>query len=221
LNTPPFPTQIYNPSNDSWTRGAAMPTGRTDFGIVNLDDTIYVIGGYTYTLSPWVSMGIYGGTLIGGPMTPTATNEQYVPSGYGTPDPAYALEHIPPKISVISPVNVTYNESSIPLTFSVNKSLNWSAYSIDLQQNITIMGNQTIGNLTNGLHSVTIYANDTYGNIGASQTINFTIAIPKAESFPTATVAAVSVVAVVAVVLTGLLVYFKKRKPLGKGVQKS
>jgi hypothetical protein len=209
LNTPPFPTQIYNPSTDSWTLGASMPTGRTDFGMVNLNDTIYVIGGYTYTLSPWVSMGIYGGTIIGGPMVPTAVNEQYVPNGYGTPDPAYALEHIPPKITVISPANVTYNESSISLTFSVDKSLNWSAYSLDTQQNITIIGNQTIGNLTNGLHSLTLYANDTYGNTGASETINFTIALPKAESFSTATVAAVSV-AVTVVTVAGVVVYLKK-----------
>jgi hypothetical protein len=69
------------------------------------------------------------------------------------------------------------------------------------------MGNQTIGNLTNGLHSLTIYANDTLGNTGASQTINFTIAKP--ESFPTLPVVAFS--ASVVVVVAGLSVYFKKR----------
>jgi hypothetical protein len=59
------------------------------------------------------------------------------------------------------------------------------------------------------LHSITVYANDTFGNIGA-ETITFTIAKP--ETFPTATVAAVSGASAVVVVAAGLLIYFKKRK---------
>jgi hypothetical protein len=69
----------------------------------------------------------------------------------------------------------------------------------------------TLTGLSNGFHNVTVYATEEAGNVGASQTINFNIAIPKAESFSTATVAAVSAVAVV-VVVVGLLVYLKKRK---------
>jgi hypothetical protein len=83
------------------------------------------------------------------------------------------------------------------------------SYSLDGKQNVSITGNYTIANLSNGLHNVTIYANDTFGNIGTSQTISFTI--DKTKSFPTLPVVAVSVaVAVFAVV--GLLVYLKKRK---------
>jgi hypothetical protein len=54
-----------------------------------------------------------------------------------------------------------------------------------------------------------VYANDTFGNIGASETINFAIAKP--EPFPTATVVIVSGVVVV-VVIAGSLIFFKKRK---------
>jgi len=50
------------------------------------------------------------------------------------------------------------------------------------------------------------YANDTFGNIGASETITFTVA---SEPFPTAPVVAVSGALTV---VAGLLVYFKKRK---------
>jgi hypothetical protein len=70
----------------------------------------------------------------------------------------------------------------------------------------------TLTALPNGAHNVTVYATDKDGNVGASQTINFTTAVPKAATFPTVTVAVVSAVAVVLVV-AGMLVYFKKHKP--------
>jgi parallel beta-helix repeat protein len=120
----------------------------------------------------------------------------------------YEQEITPPKISVLLPLNQTYSNSTVHLVFTVDKAINWTGYSLDGQQNVTITGNTTIANITSGLHNIIVYANDTYGNIGASQIISFTIAKP--EPFPTATVAAVS--GIVAVVV-GLLVYFKKHKP--------
>lgn len=119
----------------------------------------------------------------------------------------YLLETTPPKISVLSPLNQTYIDSSVSLDFSVDKTVSWMGYSFD-GQNTTITGNTTVANMTVGLHSITVYANDTFGNMGASQTITFIVAKP--ESFPTATVAAVSGTSVV--LAAGLLVYFKKSK---------
>jgi len=69
-----------------------------------------------------------------------------------------------------------------------------------------MMGNTTLTELSSGSHTLTIYANDTVGNMGTSSTIDFNIA----EPFPTTLAAAASGVAV-AVVGAGLLVYFKKR----------
>ncbi len=88
------------------------------------------------------------------------------------------FQSIAPKITLSSPQNQTYNESSVPLVFSTDKTSNWTAYSLDGKQNVTVTGNRTITELTNGLHNVLVYANDSLGNIGASQTINFTIAVP-------------------------------------------
>jgi hypothetical protein len=67
----------------------------------------------------------------------------------------------------------------------------------------------TLTGLSNGSHNVTVYATDEAGNVGTSQTINFTIAKP--ESFPT-TLVAVASVASVAVIGVILLIYFRKRK---------
>jgi parallel beta-helix repeat protein len=124
-----------------------------------------------------------------------------------------ALQTTPPRISLVSPLNQTYHDSNVSLIFSVNvlspiKSVNWTGYSLDGKRNVTVTGNTTLTGLSSGVHNVTVYANDTYGNMAASETIDFTIPKP----FPIVPVAAVSVAVAVAVATaTGLLVYFKKR----------
>ena len=84
-----------------------------------------------------------------------------------------------------------------------------SSYSLDSKENITISENESLTGLPNGLHNITLYANDTFGNVATSQTNNFTIAKPQ-QTFPTAIVITASGAA--AVVATGLLVYFEKYK---------
>lgn len=189
-------TMIYNPADDSWTSGDPMPIGRVDFGVAVINDTFYAVGGSNI---PQSFFDTYG---------PTATNEQYLPVGYGTPDPSYVLENTSPKISVLSPLNQTYNKSYIPLLFTANKAVDWMGYSLNGQQNVTLTGNGTIINLKNGLQNVTVYANDTFGNMGAS-TVSFTVA--GQGTFPTSTVAAVSVAAVVVIGVV-LALIAKKRK---------
>ena len=96
----------------------------------------------------------------------------------------YVLKTTPPKISLLSPLNQTYNGSTVPLVFNVDKQVNWTGYSLDNEQNATLTGNSTIAEMANGLHSVTVYANDTYGNIGASETTSFTVAKPEPSPTP-------------------------------------
>jgi N-acetylneuraminic acid mutarotase len=179
--------QVYDPQNDSWTFAADhLPIrNRAAIGVVN--DMLYVIGGYTLTYpNPWTPVTTY-----------YATNEQYTPFGYGT---------APPVVSVVSPENKNYNSSSVSLAFTVNKPAVWMGYSLDGQETVTINGNTTIAGLPNGLHSVKVYAKDSFENTGTSETISFSVEAP----FPTTLIAAS--VAAVAVVIAGLLLYFKKRK---------
>jgi N-acetylneuraminic acid mutarotase len=191
-------TDIYDPAADNWATGTPAPTDRLIAKVAIVNDTFYLIGGRT---------GQWGYITM---EYPTTLNEQYTPVGYGTPDPSYLLETTPPKISVQSLLNQTYNESSVPLVFTIDKPVNWVGYSLDGEQNVTVTGNCTVANMTNGLHTITVYANDTFGNVGASETITFNVAKP--EPFPTATVAAVSGASAVVVVVAGLFIYFKKRK---------
>jgi N-acetylneuraminic acid mutarotase len=198
----PPTNQVYNLDTNTWSIAAAMPKMRMDFGVAVLNDVLYAIGGY------------YLDDTMHSIVTPNSVNEQYTPIGYGTPDPSYLppIESNPPVITVCSPVNETYNASSFSLVFTVNKPSNWAGYSLDDKENITVTGNFTLADLPNGLHTLTVYANDTLGNMGVSETLNFTIVVPEQEPepFPTVPVAAIAVVAVI--VAASLLVYNKKHK---------
>jgi undecaprenyl-diphosphatase len=77
-------------------------------------------------------------------------------------------------VSILSPENKTYTLSEILLTFTVNASISWAGYSLDGQASITAVGNTTLANLVEGLHSLVVYANDTVGTF-SSQTVHFTI----------------------------------------------
>jgi N-acetylneuraminic acid mutarotase len=185
--------EIYDPENDTWMLGANLPTNRIGFSIAAVNDKLYAIGGTveTYPLGAVIDE-IYNDT-------PIAVNEQYTPLGYGT---------VPPFVSVVSPKNRNYTSSEVSLNFTVNRLVSWMGYSLDGQDNVTVTGNTTSSGLSNGLHNVTVYARDEFGNTGVSETVWFTVA---EASFPATLVAGVSG-ASVAVVGLGLLVYFKKRK---------
>jgi N-acetylneuraminic acid mutarotase len=186
---PLYTNQVYDPERDSWVVGASIPTRRLAFGVAVVNDLLYVIGGLTETFDMFWNSNV---TLY-------ATNEQYTPFGYGT---------VPPEIAVVSPEHKTYTSGIVSLAFAVNKPAAWMGYSLDGQDNVTVTGNTTITGLSSGLHNVTVYARDEFGNTGASETVCFTIA---EEPFQVAPVAVASI-ATVAVVGVGLLVYFKKRK---------
>lgn len=76
----------------------------------------------------------------------------------------------PPTITITSPVNgTTYTTTnSINLNYSVNEPTAWEGHSLDDAENVSLYGNMTLTGLSNGLHNITVYANDTAGNMGQS-----------------------------------------------------
>jgi parallel beta-helix repeat protein len=84
-------------------------------------------------------------------------------------------ESTPPTITIISPENKTYSTNTIPLTFTIDEPADWIGYSLDGQMNETITESITSPTLPDGVHRIVVYANDTYGNMGESATIYFTI----------------------------------------------
>jgi hypothetical protein len=79
----------------------------------------------------------------------------------------------PPAIAILSPQNKTFDINHVPLTFTINESASWICYSLDGQSNVTITGNTTLIDLSDGTHTVIVYANDTSGNMGASEVVYF------------------------------------------------
>ncbi len=190
---PPYFVRVYDPEKDVWSFGADIPMHRKLLGVAAVNDVLYAIGGYTSTYPDFFSIS-YGPTN-----TPYATNEQYTPFGYGT---------VPPAVAVVSPENKTYASGSITLDFTVNKPASWISYSLDGQENVTVTGNTTLSDLSSGLHNVTVYAKDAFGNEAASETITFTVE----EPFPTVPVAVVSAASIATVAAAGLVLTRRKRR---------
>jgi parallel beta-helix repeat protein len=78
-------------------------------------------------------------------------------------------------VRIITPGNTTYRGENVSLTFSVDFGPSWMGYSLDDQANVTIAGNTTLSGLSCGSHHITIYANDTSGNMFSSVEVYFTI----------------------------------------------
>jgi hypothetical protein len=82
---------------------------------------------------------------------------------------------VPPNIKILSPTNMIYATSSVPLIFTVDKVTSWIGYVLDGQANITIPGNTTLVALEDGAHYVIVYANGTDGKMGASCKVCFSV----------------------------------------------
>jgi len=121
----------------------------------------------------------------------------------------------PPAISIVSPENKTYTVNSVSLSFTVSETTTWVKYSLDGQENVTITGDRTLPDLSDGVHSITVYAQDTDGQTGTS-TIYFTIA--EGAETPTETTQSDSsliiliAAAIAVVVVVGVVFYFLKIK---------
>jgi hypothetical protein len=195
-------TQTYNPRTDRWSILDSNSSLNYYVSVAVLDDKFYFLGGFF--LRP--SEPRDGPSVNKFQEEYSGANVEYTPLDYGIPDPAFTN----PKITLVSPENITYDASSIQLNFTVDKPIEWIGYCLDSQENVTAVGNSTIADLSDGQHNVTVYADDTFGNKGASQTATFAVAIPEVN-FPTPTVAAISGTISIIVVGAGILLYLKKR----------
>jgi N-acetylneuraminic acid mutarotase len=220
-----FTAQSYNPSTNTWTNISPINIVRDSAGVAVVNDKLYVIGGYTYVPSSPPSLFPVKTAF-------SAANEQYAPSsGNETSNPS----NTPPisnetsntssasntsnnsntsnisntssvRITLLSPTNQTYFSHDVSLLFRVDNVSSLIRYSLDGQKATTIAGNTTITGLKNGLHNITIYVENSLGNVEASETSYFNIA---EESFPLTSIVVISTITVIA--FLGVVVYFKKK----------
>lgn len=143
--------------------------------------------------------GVYSADLVGKLFSLTNASRIY-----------FSVDITPPTVRVFSIENKTYEKFDAPLNFTVNESFSQTKYSLDKQENMTISNNTTFANLTYGMHNITVYAWDNAGNIGASETIEFTIESPKPNLFESLTIT-IFIIATM-IIVTSLLLYRRQRK---------
>jgi hypothetical protein len=169
-------------------------------------------------------VGWAGYTIDGGPVVTSRINTTLTGLSYRThvlrvyandsagnecfsPTIAFTVKDIEhPVISILSEA-VRYNASTIPLEFVVDKNFSWLGYCLDGQPNVTISGNTTLTGLSTGSHSLKVYANDTSGNVGVSESFDFTIVGD--DAFPILFLIPILLIMGVAV---AVMVYLKKLK---------
>ena len=113
------------------------------------------------------------------------------------------------RIIILSPENITYSTTEIPLNLLVSQPMSWIGYRLDSQAYVTISGNITLTGLSQGTHSLTVYGNTAEGALSSSETIVFNVKTP--ESSAIVPVAAISV-SLASIVAAGLLLYHRKRQ---------
>jgi len=128
--------------------------------------------------------------------------------------------YVTPSLALISPKNKTYRTSEIPLTFSINAEYRNVHYSLDGTKNIFISGNSTITNLSDGKHTILMFADfsDKYHNwspTGQGTSFNIDTKTPENNLLSlnqTNEIIIVSAVAVIVGLSLGFLIYRRHRK---------
>jgi hypothetical protein len=93
----------------------------------------------------------------------------------------YPPDTTPPIITILSPQNTTYTATSFYLKVSLNEATSWIGYSLDSKANVILWTNKPAGTYDTyvqaslGSHNVIVYANDTFGNMGNSSKVYFTL----------------------------------------------
>lgn len=86
------------------------------------------------------------------------------------------VDHTHPIVTLLSPTNTTTYQTDPQLHFNVSEPTSWMGYSIDEQNNVTLTENTSnLTGLSNGSHSLTVFARDKGGNTGLSKTVSFSI----------------------------------------------
>jgi hypothetical protein len=116
------------------------------------------------------------------------------------------IEATPLKLHILSPSNQTYIESNLSLSFTINRAVDTLSYSLDGKDNITLNGNTTLTGLSDGMHHITVYANDSF-DYADRQTVAFTVIATSILALAVAVVVTITIV-------VALLLYRRHRKNL-------
>ena len=129
-NISPPAGSMCNPKTGNWTKIDSIPQGHFAGGAVVIEDRIYLIGG--------------GEAAWAGGLWSSDYNDMYTPFLFGST----------PEVSITSPENMIYTQTTIPLEFIVNEPTSWIGYTLGGQPNVTITENTNLTILTEGRHTL-------------------------------------------------------------------
>jgi hypothetical protein len=145
---------------------------------------------------------------------------------YSEAQVTFTVDCTVPTITDISLENKTYTATDRDLVCRVDEPFSWIAYSLDNQANVTVkmvpyyfyslsdkngaalQANATLTGLSEGPHNLVVYANDTAGNMGASEKIMFTVDVP--DPFPSGTILVAA--SAIAIAAAALLLAYRRHK---------
>ena len=166
--TPPT-VGIWSPENITYGESNLVPL------IFTTNERPFWMG---YSLDGRANATITGNTTLtvgdGSHWTIVYVNDTSGNMGASSPV-CFTSDTMPPGISILSPENTAYTTDAVSLTFAVDEPVSWMGYSLDGQANATITGNTTLTWLSDGIHSIVVYARDMAGNTGSSDTACFTV----------------------------------------------
>jgi hypothetical protein len=87
----------------------------------------------------------------------------------------FVVDTVPVNITTTLMHNGTYDANTVPLSYAANKPVSWATFSLDGQENKTLTQNTVLTELAKGVHTLTVYAADELGLVGASGNIQFTV----------------------------------------------
>lgn len=87
----------------------------------------------------------------------------------------FTIDMTSPSITILCPPNDTYGYQSIWINYTVDEAASCMGYSLDSAPVVTISGPVLLNSISEGSHTIAVYAYDTLGNIGESVTLQFTI----------------------------------------------
>lgn len=161
---------LWNSDANTFTGNTANYNGENGFTVLSSDNNTFTDNTANYN----GKYGMYFESSSGNILTDNTAFGNSLNGFYPTP-----------MITIVSPMNQTYDSTSIELNVSANENVSSWKYTLD-GNTTDFIPNTTIGNLSNGQHELIVSANDTSGNTG-SATVYFTIGTSQPTTTTTTT----------------------------------
>ena len=71
------------------------------------------------------------------------------------------------------PINASYYKNYVPFNFSIDRPASFISYALNNNTPVNVTGSKNLTNLAKGWNNIAVFAKDTSGNMGSSNTTSF------------------------------------------------